>query len=107
MEAAVNTSNKERETSIVNALMALYNSQSKRVKRAFRIRLSKEEKAEKERLEMEKYERTLSDTQRTSVCMFAHAVNADIADVQNAASQGKHFGRKAEELLAELNQDSE
>lgn len=80
----------------------MYMSQSKAVRKAFRIRLHAEEEAESRRKSMEEYAKTLPTEELETVERMVENVKRGIADVRKAAAEGRTVGRPAEELLAEL-----
>ena len=89
----------------IDALWALYQSQTKRVRKAFRSRLLAEDMADKKNMEMREYERKLPPEVRKSVSMMAYAVKQGVADVHHAAANHTHVGRNADDFLAELEQE--
>ena len=82
------------------ALWAMYMSQSKAVRKAFRVRQEVEkdqvlftlEDAESEELEAAK--------------RMAESVKQGVSNVRKAAAEGRTIGRPAEELLAELMEEA-
>ncbi len=90
------------EYSPAEALWAMYMSQSKAVRKAFRTRMHAEEESEARRKSMEEYAKTLSPTELEAVGRMVKVVKEGVADVQKAASEGHAFGSPAEELLDEL-----
>ena len=84
------------------ALWAMYMSQSKAVRKAFRSRLRAEEEAEKKRKQMEEYSKTLSSEELEAAERMVESVKRGVADVKKAIADGLPAGRPAEELLAEL-----
>ena len=88
------------------ALWAMYMSQSKAVRKAFRIRLHAEEEAEEYRKNMEAYAKTLPKEELEAAERMAESVKRGVADVQQAAAEGRQTGRPAEELLAELMEEA-
>ena len=91
-----------QEISPLDALWALYQSQTKKVQKAFRSRLLAEEKTGKSELEMKAYEEQLSPEVRSSVCMMANAVKQGAEEARQAAANHTHVGRPAEAFLEEL-----
>ena len=104
---AISPSTNQDIVSPLDALWSLYQSQSKRVRKAFRVRLLAEESAERERTRMMTYEQKMSDKDRDSVHRLVESVRDGVADVQNAHREGRTCGRKAEDFLKELQQESE
>ena len=89
----------------VDALWTLYQSQTKRVRKAFRSRILSEEFVEKNAAAMKDYEQTLSPETRDSLFMMADAVKKGAEETRQAAAKNIHVGRNADEFLAELEQD--
>lgn len=85
-----------------DALWALYKSQTKSVRKAFRLRLLAEDVSNREMPKMTAYEKQLPEKEREAVYALARAVRQGIADVQQAAANNTHVGRLAEDFLAEL-----
>ena len=104
---AISPSTNQDIVSPLDALWSLYQSQSKRVRKAFRVRLLAEESAERERTRMMTYEQKMSDKDRDSVHRLVESVRDGVADVQNAHREGRTCGRKAEDFLKELQQENE
>ena len=90
------------QVSAIDILWAFYQSQTKKVQKAFRKRIAEEESAAKEAEAMKAYEQSLTKEQRQAAYEFADVVKSRVADVEKAASQGKTAGRKASEFLREL-----
>ena len=88
-----------------DALWALYQSQTRKVRKAFRLRLLAEEATDREKAEMAAYERQLPEKEREAAYALAHAVRRGVADVRQAALRHTHVGRNAEDFLAELEQE--
>ncbi|MBO7624449.1 MAG: hypothetical protein J6S82_03980 [Bacteroidales bacterium] len=80
------------------ALWAMYMSQSKAVRKAFRMRLRDEEESEERRKRMEAYSKTLSPEELDAAERMAESVKRSIAEIQQDAVEL----RPAEDLLAEL-----
>ena len=97
----------QQNVSPLDALWALYQSQTKKVKNAFRSRLLAEEENDKKALKMKAYEKKLSPEVRTSVCMMAVAVKQGAEEARQAAANNTHVGRSAEEFLAELENEDQ
>ena len=95
----------QQTVSPIDALWALYQSQTKRVRRAFRSRLIAEEQKDKNIAEMREYEKNLSPDVHNAVCMMAVAVKQGAEEARQAAVSHKHVGRLADDFLAELEQD--
>ena len=89
----------------LDALWSIYQSQSKRVCKAFRQRILEEEKADKLQSEMRAYELQLPSDTRESVCLFAKTIKKTVNDVRQAAFDHTHVGRNADDFLAELEQE--
>ena len=89
----------------LDALWSIYQSQSKRVRKAFRQRILEEEKADKHESEMRAYELQLPSETRESVCLFAKTIKKAVKDVRQAATDHTHVGRKADDFLSELEQE--
>lgn len=94
-----------QEVSPIDALWALYQSQSKRVRRAFLLRLKLEEQADQEEKRMKAYEKSLSEKELKSAHQLADAVKESAIEVKKAAQKGKHVGRSADEFLMEMLED--
>jgi len=88
-----------------DALWALYQSQTKRVRKAFRLRLLAEDASDRKKAEMAAYERQLPEKERKVAYDLARAVRKGVADVRQAAANHTHVGRRAEDFLAELEQE--
>lgn len=99
------TSTYHSEISPLDALWALYQSQSKRVRNAFRIRVLAEKADEKNVEDMRAYEQQLPNDVRESVRMMAVSVKKSAEEVRQATLNNTHVGRRAEEFLAELEQE--
>ena len=84
----------------------MYMSQSKAVRKAFRVRLHAEEEAESRRKNMEAYAQTLPKEELEAVERLVESVKRGVADVRKAAAEGHTLGRQAEELLAELMEEA-
>ena len=89
----------------LDALWSIYQSQSKRVRKAFRQRILEEEKADKHESEMRAYELQLPSETRESVCLFTNTIKKAVQDVRQAASKHTHVGRSADDFLSELEQE--
>lgn len=98
----MNTAIINNEYTPAEALWAMYMSQSKAVRKAFRVRLHAEEEAEARRKSMETYAKALSPEELEAVERMAESVKQGVADVKKAAAEGRTIGRPAEELLDEL-----
>jgi len=88
------------------ALWAMYMSQSKAVRKAFRVRLHAEEEAEALRKNMEAYAKTLPPEELEAAKRMAESVKQGVSNVRKAAAEGRTIGRPAEELLAELMEEA-
>ena len=89
----------------LDALWSIYQSQSKRVRKAFRQRILEEEKADKHESEMRAYELQLPSETRESVRVFTNTIKKAVNDVRQAAADHTHVGRKADDFLSELEQE--
>jgi hypothetical protein len=98
----MNTTIINNEYSPAEALWAMYMSQSKAVRKAFRVRLHAEEEAESRRKSMEVYAKTLSQEELEATERMVESIKQGVADVRKAAAEGRTVGRPAEELLDEL-----
>ena len=92
----------QQKISPLDALWALYQSQSKRVRQAFRARMLAEESRKRNNAEMQAYERGLSPELRTSVRLMATSIKKNVSEVLQAAAENEHVGRPADEFLKEL-----
>lgn len=99
------TSTYRQTVSPIDALWSLYQSQSKRVRKAFRMRLLAEDIIDKKQAEMQEYENKLDPEVRHSLSVMAESVKQGVEDINRAAANNTHIGRKAEEFLAELDND--
>jgi len=88
-----------------DALWALYQSQAKKVRQAFRSRLLAEEAKGNEDADMQAYEQQLPVKERDAAYALASAVRQGVADVRQAAADKTHVGRRAEDFLTELEQE--
>lgn len=89
----------------LDALWALYKSQKKYVKHAFRSRILAEVAEEKKESEMQVYAKKLSPETYNSICMMAKSVNKAANEARQAEANGMHVGRNAYDFLAELEQE--
>ena len=89
----------------LDALWSIYQSQSKRVRKAFRQRILEEEKADKHESEMHAYELRLPSETRESVRLFTKTIKKAVNDVRQAAVDHTHVGRDADDFLSELEQE--
>ena len=89
----------------LDALWSIYQSQSKRVRKAFRQRILEEEKADKHESEMRAYELQLPSETRESVRLFTKTIKKAVNDVRQAAVDHTHVGRDADDFLSELEQE--
>ncbi len=94
------------EYSPAEALWAMYMSQSKAVRKAFRVRLHAEEEAESRRKSMEAYAKTLTPEELDAAERMVKSIQKGVADVKKAAAEGHVAGRPAEELLEELMEEA-
>ena len=88
-----------------DALWALYQSQTKKVREAFRLRILAEADSDKKEEEMHAYEQQLSAQERQAAYKLADVIKQGVADVRQAAANQTHVGHRAEDFLAELEQD--
>jgi len=88
--------------STLDVLWAFYQSQTRKVKKAFLKRVADEGGAAKEAEVMMNYEQTLTDEQRRAAHNFADVVKTRVAEVKEAAKEGRHVGRSAKDFLHEL-----
>lgn len=102
----MNTALIRNDYSPVEALWAMYMSQSKAVRKAFRVRLHAEEEAESRRKSMEAYAKTLAPEEFDAAERMVKSIQQGVSDVKKAASEGRTVGRPAEELLAELMEEA-
>ncbi len=89
----------------LDALWALYQSQSKLVREAFRMRILSEKTSEKVAEDIHSYEQQLPDDVRNSVCMMAVSIKESAEEARQAALNNTHVGRRAEDFLSELEQE--
>ncbi len=97
-----------KDISPIDALWALYQSQSETVRKAFRERIlsEKTEKQEDEEAEaMRAYESQLPEDVRTAVNLMAISVKKGVEEVRQASKDHTHVGRSAEDFLLELEND--
>ena len=88
--------------STLDVLWAFYQSQTKRVKKAFLKRVADEDNLAKETEAMNAYERSLTDEQRSAACEFVNIVKSRAAEVEQASKEGRQLGRSAKDFLCEL-----
>jgi hypothetical protein len=91
----------------IDALWALYRSQNKRVRKAFRVRILAEEEKENEKVKMAAYEQNLTVAEREAAYQLADKIKKGVDDVQNAVCEHRPLGRSAEDFLLEIQQDCE
>lgn len=91
--------------STLDALWALYQSQSKLVRDAFRMRVLAEKTAKKDVEVNQPYEQQLPDEVRKSVSKIAISIKKSADEVRQAALNNTHIGRRAEDFLNELEQE--
>ena len=89
----------------LDALWALYQSQSKRVRKAFLKRIEAQDNAEKYEAQMRALESKLSSDERKKLHQMAYEINARAQEVKHAQKQGKCIGRSADDFLAELQKE--
>ena len=87
--------------STLDVLWAFYQSQTKKVKKAFLQRVADEELA-KEAEAMKAYEQSLTDEQRSAAFEFVDIVKERVAEVELASKEGRRVGRSAKDFLREL-----
>ena len=88
--------------STLDVLWAFYQSQTKRVKKAFLKRVADEDNLAKETEAMNAYERSLTDEQRSAAYEFVNIVKSRAAEVEQASKEGRQVGRSAKDFLCEL-----
>lgn len=91
-----------QDVSPIDALWALYQSQPKRVRKAFLLRLRNEELADAKEDQMIAFEKNLPAEEREAARRMADAVKEGMKEVKIAKQQGTHVGRDADDFLAEL-----
>ena len=91
----------------IDALWSLYQSQSKRVRKAFRVRILAEEATETEKARMNAYERKLTVAKREAAHHLADTIRKGVADVHVAIQNNKPVGRNADDFLKEMLQETE
>ena len=91
--------------STLDALWTLYQSQSKHVRDAFRMRVLAENTSKKDTEGNLPYEQQLPDKVRKSVSMMAISIKKSAEEVRQAALNNTHVGRRAEDFLNELEQE--
>ena len=101
-ETYMNTALIRNEYSPAEALWAMYMSQSKAVRNAFRVRLHAEEEAELRRKEMEEYAKALPAEELEAAERMVESVKQSVFEVKKAAEEGRAIGLPAEDLLADL-----
>ena len=99
------TSTYQPTVSPTDALWALYQSQPKKIRKAFRMRLLAEEVSGKKESEMRAYELQLSAKERQAAYGLATAIKQGVADVRQAVANHTHVGRRAEDFLVELEKE--
>ncbi len=102
----MNTTTIRNEYTPAEALWAMYMSQSKAVRKAFRVRLHAEEEAEAKRDQMDNYAKKISKEELEAAERMVESVKKSVAEVQKAKADGRTVGRPAEELLAELMEEA-
>ena len=102
MATAISTTMNQGAISPVDALWALYQSQNKRVRKAFRIRVMAEETAENEKKQMTAYEQKLTVMEKEAAHHLADTIKRGITDVHIAIRENKALGRSADEFLEEM-----
>lgn len=93
--------------STVDALWALFMSQSKSVRNELSKRMQALEAEERQRRKMKAYEATLTPEQREKAHEIADTTVRCVNEVEEAYRQGKKPGRPVDELLKELAEDDE
>ena len=93
------------EVTPLDALWALYQSQSKRVRKAFLKRIEAQDKAEQYESQMRALDAKLSPDERKKLHQMASAINMRAQEVEQAQKQGKRIGRSADDFLAELRKE--
>ena len=102
MATTTSTTLQSQGLSTLDVLWAFYQSQTKKVKKAFLKRIADEESAAKEAETMRAYEQSLTDEQRGAAYEFVEVVKTRIAEVENASREGRQIGRSAKDFLREL-----
>ena len=103
MATIASPSIRTQEISTLDVLWALYQSQSKKIRKAFLKRLADEEESTTVETELMKaYERSLTSEQRKAAYEFADTVKQRVADVEKASADGRKVGRSAFDFLQEL-----
>ena len=88
----------------VDALWALYQAQTKKVRKAFRRRLLTEETVERKASVNKRPAQELSPNERLAAYQIAETIKKSATEVQQAAQNNSHVGRQAEDFLYELEQ---
>ena len=90
----------QQNISPVDALWALYQSQTKKVRQAFCQRLLTEDSLAKKKIGNS--EKQLSKEERLAARKIAETVKLAAAEVKQASLKNTHIGRDADSFLAEL-----
>ena len=91
----------------VDALWALYQAQTKKVRKAFRRRLLTEETVERKASVNKRPAQELSPNERLAAYQIAETIKKSATEVQQAAQNNSHVGRQAEDFLSELEQSTQ
>ncbi len=92
-----------KDISPIDALWALYQSQTETVRKAFRERILLEKTEQQDDEEaMRDYENQLPKDVRTAVNLMAISVKQGVEEVRQASKNHTHVGRSAEDFLLEL-----
>ena len=101
----VTTTTYPSNVSQVDALWALYKSQTKKVREAFRMRIFTEEAHSKHEEELQVFAQQIPAQELQAAHALAETVKQGVADVRQAMANNTHVGRRAEDFLAELEQE--
>ena len=107
MTTAFSTTINQGGISPIDALWSLYQSQNKRVRKAFRIRVLVEETEENEKKQMAAYEQKLTPKEKEAAYHLADNIKKGVADVHTAICEHRPLGRNADEFLEEMLQEAE
>ena len=94
----------QQNVSPVDALWALYQSQTKKVRQAFRQRLLTEDPLAKKKIG--NIEEQLSNEECLTARKIAETVKLAAGEVKQATLKNTHIGRDADSFLAELEQET-
>ena len=102
MATAISTTISQGGISPLEALWSLYQSQNKRVRKAFRVRVLAEETEENEKKQMAAYEQKLTLKEKEAAYRLVDTIKKGVADVHTAIREHKPLGRSADEFLEEM-----